>query len=252
MGAGPVRVVIAEDEPLVRRGIETVLGDGGFEVVASVGTAEDLLTAVRSITPRLVITDIRMPPDFADEGLTAAVAIRRTWPDIAVCVLSQHVLTRPARTLLDAGSAAGIGYLLKQRVTHIAEFLADLRRVVAGEVVLDPDIVGQVMDRADQAGTTVTGLTARQREVLALVAEGRSNAAIAASLFISEKTVVNHLTGIYQTLGLVLDDDSHRRVQAVLAHLSSREQDAASTTGRRRRGPASPEMGARSDAPAGG
>lgn len=222
MGTGPVRVVIAEDEPLIRRGIETVLGDGGFDVVASVGTAEDLVEAVGSLAPGLVITDIRMPPGFADEGLTAVLEIRRAWPDIAVCVLSQHVLTRPARTLVDAGSAAGVGYLLKQRVTHIAEFLADLDRVVAGEVVLDPDVIGQVIDRADQAGTPVTNLTARQRDVLALVAEGRSNAAIAASLFISEKTVVNHLTGIYQTLGLVLDDDSHRRVQAVLAHLSSR------------------------------
>lgn len=223
MGTGPVRVVIAEDEPLVRRGIETVLRDGGFEVVASVGTAEDLLAAVASLAPGLVITDIRMPPDFSDEGLTASLEIRRTWSEIAVCVLSQHVLTRPARTLLESGSRAGVGYLLKQRVTHIAEFLADLRRVVAGEVVLDPSVVEQVIDRAEQAGTPVTGLTARQRDVLALVAEGRSNAAIAASLFISEKTVVNHLTGVYQTLGLALDDDSHRRVQAVLAHLSSRE-----------------------------
>jgi DNA-binding NarL/FixJ family response regulator len=223
MGAGPVRVVIAEDEPLIRRGIETVLGDGGFDTVASVGSADDLLAAVASHAPGLVITDIRMPPEFADEGLTAALEIRRSWPEIAVCVLSQHVLIRPARTLVEAGCAAGVGYLLKQRVTHIAEFLADLRRVVAGEVVLDPSVVGRVMDRADQAGTAVTRLTSRQRDVLALVAEGRSNAAIGARLFISEKTVVNHLTGIYTTLGLLLDDDSHRRVQAVLAHLSSRE-----------------------------
>ena len=178
MGTRPVRVVIAEDEPLTRRGIETVLGDGDgdFEVAASVGTAEDLLAAVGSLAPDLVITDIRMPPEFADEGLTAALEIRRTWPDVAVCVLSQHVLTRPARTLVDAGSSAGVGYLLKQRVTHIAEFLADLHRVVAGQVVLDPDVIEQVIDRADQAGTPVTRLTARQRDVLALVAEGRSNA----------------------------------------------------------------------------
>lgn len=221
MGANTVRVVIAEDEPLIRRGLEAVLDESGFDIVRSVGTAADLIAAVRDTTPVLVITDIRMPPGFTDEGLTAALQIRRTWPAVAVCVLSQHVLARPARSLLDAGGGA-IGYLLKQRVTHIEEFVADLLRIVAGEVVLDPKVVEQALGRADRAGATTTALTSRQREVLVLVAAGRSNAAIAAQLSVSEKTVVNHLTGIYLALGLVIDGDSHRRVQAVLAHLSSR------------------------------
>lgn len=222
MGTDTVRVVVAEDEPLIRRGIEAVLDGSDFEIVRSVGTATDLLDAVRAEAPGLVVTDIRMPPDFTDEGLVAALTIRRAWPALPVCVLSQHVLTRPARNLLDAGAGGGVGYLLKQRVTHIEEFLTDLRRVVAGEVVLDPEVVEQLFHRADQAGTTAASLTRRQREVLALVAQGLSNAAIAARLVVSEKTVVNHLTGIYAGLGLILDDDSHRRVQAVLAYLSSR------------------------------
>lgn len=241
MGADSVRVVIAEDEPLIRRGIEGVLADGDFRVVGAAGAAEDLLALVAAQAPDLVVTDIRMPPGFADEGLAAALEIRRAWPAIGVCVLSQHVLAAPARTLIAGGHAGagrrgrgsgddggargrpgGVGYLLKQRITHIEEFLADLRRIVTGHVVLDPTIVEQLLGRAARAGAPVASLTARQREVLALVAEGRSNGAIAASLVVSEKTVVNHLTSIYQALGLWLDEDSHRRVQAVLAYLSSR------------------------------
>ncbi|WP_245599686.1 LuxR C-terminal-related transcriptional regulator [Nakamurella lactea] len=199
-----------------------MLQDSDFEVIRSVGTAAELLAAVRAESPELVITDIRMPPDFTDEGLVAALEIRRAWPAVAVCVLSQHVLTRPARALLEVGTGGGVGYLLKQRVTHIDEFLAGLHRVVGGEVVLDRDVIEQLFHRADRAGTPAAALTRRQREVLALVAEGRSNASIAAHFVISEKTVVNHLTGIYAGLGLALHDDSHRRVQAVLAYLSSR------------------------------
>ncbi|WP_349902035.1 response regulator transcription factor [Parafrigoribacterium humi] len=213
--------MIAEDEPLIRRGLKAVLDESGFDIVSSVGTAVDLIVAVEDDVPDLVLTDIRMPPGFTDEGLTAALQIRRSRPAVAVCVLSQHVLARPARSLLNAGGG-GIGYLLKQRVTHIEEFVADLHRIVAGDVVLDPKVVEQALDRADRALTPTAALTARQREVLALVAEGRSNAAIAARLSVSEKTVVNHLTGIYTTLGLMIDGDSHRRVQAVLAHLSGR------------------------------
>ena len=221
MGANPLRVVIAEDEALIRRGLEVVLADGDFEIVRIVGTADELIAAVRDESPALVITDIRMPPGFTNEGLAAALEIRRTWPAIPVCVLSQYVLAHSARALLDA-SGGGIGYLLKQRITHIDDFLSDLRRIIAGEIVLDPSVVEQLLARADQAGTPAAQLTPRQRAVLALVAEGRSNAAIAARLFISEKTVVNHLTSIYMTLGLEIDDDAHRRVQAVLAYLSSR------------------------------
>jgi len=221
MGANSVRVVIAEDEALIRRGLEVVLADGDFEIVRVVSDADALMTAVREESPALVITDIRMPPGFTNEGLAAALEIRRNWPTVPVCVLSQYVLAHSARALLDA-DGGGIGYLLKQRIAHIHDFLSDLRRIVAGEVVLDPTVVEQLLVRADQAGTPAAQLTPRQRAVLALVAEGRSNAAIAARLFISEKTVVNHLTSIYMTLGLELDDDSHRRVQAVLAFLSSR------------------------------
>jgi DNA-binding NarL/FixJ family response regulator len=220
-----IRVVIAEDEVLIRAGLQAVLEDGDFEIVRIVGNARDLLAAVREEQPGLVITDIRMPPNFADEGLVAALEIRGAWPAIAVCVLSQHVLAHSARTLIDVRGGAqvgGVGYLLKQRITHIDEFLLDLSRIVAGEVVLDPSVVEQLLARADRAGTPVATLTPRQRAVLALVAEGRSNAAIAAMLAITEKTVVNHLTGIYTTLGLEPGDNTHRRVQAVLAYLSSR------------------------------
>ncbi|MDR2195209.1 MAG: response regulator transcription factor [Gallionellaceae bacterium] len=221
MGADSIRVVIAEDEMLIRRGLEAVLEGSDFTIVRTVGTAADLVAAVRDDAPGLVITDIRMPPGYSNEGLAAALEIRGTWPATPLCVLSQYVLARSARALLDM-DGGGIGYLLKQRITHINEFLSDLRRIVGGEAVLDPTVVEQLLNRADQAGMPIVQLTPRQRAVLALLAEGRSNAAIAARLFISEKTVVNHITSIYTTLGLQLDDDSHRRVQAVLAYLSSR------------------------------
>jgi len=236
-----MRVIIAEDEVLLREGIARILADEGYDVVALAGSRDELIGKVAAHRPDLVVTDIRMPPGFADEGLAAALEIRRAWPAIGVCVLSQHVLAAPARTLIAGGHAGagrrgrgsgddggargrpgGVGYLLKQRITHIEEFLADLRRIVTGHVVLDPTIVEQLLGRAARAGAPAASLTARQREVLALVAEGRSNGAIAASLVVSEKTVVNHLTSIYQALGLWLDEDSHRRVQAVLAYLSSR------------------------------
>jgi DNA-binding NarL/FixJ family response regulator len=221
MGANSIRVVIAEDEALIRHGLEVVLKRGDFEIVRIVGTAGELIAAVRGESPALVITDIRMPPDFTNEGLTAALEIRRFSPAPAVCVLSQYVLAGSARALLDA-SGGGVGYLLKQRITHIEDFLGDLRRIVGGEVVIDPSVIEQLLHRADSAGKSATALSPRQRAVLALVAEGRSNSAIAERLFISEKTVVNHITSIYTTLGLKLDDDSHRRVQAVLAYLSGR------------------------------
>jgi DNA-binding NarL/FixJ family response regulator len=206
---------------LIRHGLETVLEDSGFAIVRIVGTATELIAAVREEQPGLVITDIRMPPDFTDEGLAAALEIRRLWPAIPVCVLSQHVLAHSARALIDA-EGGGIGYLLKQRITHIEAFLADLRRIVAGEVVLDPSVVAQLLDRADRAGAPAATLTPRQRDVLALVAEGRSNTAIAEHLEITEKTVIHHLGSIYATLGLEPDDNAHRRVQAVLAYLSDR------------------------------
>jgi DNA-binding NarL/FixJ family response regulator len=229
MGAHSIRVVIAEDEVLIRAGLKAVLEEGDFTIVRMVGNASQLIAAVRDDAPDLVITDIRMPPDFTDEGLAAARTIRHFAPAIPLCVLSQHVLAHSARELIEAGGGAqvggpvgGLGYLLKQRIAHIDEFLASLNRIVQGEVVLDPSVVEQLLERADRAGMPAATLTPRQRAVLALLAEGCSNVAIAARLAITEKTVINHLSSIYVTLGIALDDNVHRRVQAVLAYLSSR------------------------------
>lgn len=224
MGAAPVRVVIAEDETLIRRGLRLVLEEGDFEIVRTVGTAPELVTAVEEDAPDLVLTDIRMPPGYADEGIAAALTIRGMRPELPICVLSQHVLAGRARTLFDAGGG-GLGYLLKQRITKIDDFLADLRRIVAGEVVIDPELVEKLLGSAtgpSRAADPVAALTPRQREVLALLAEGRSNAAIAARLVITEKAVVYHISNIYAQLGLADDDDAHRRVQAVLRYLFGR------------------------------
>lgn len=232
MGATPVRVVIAEDETLIRRGLELVLAGGAFDIVRTVSTAPALVAAVEEAEPDLVLTDIRMPPGYADEGLTAALEIRRVRPGLPICVLSQHVLAGRARTLFEAGGpvgspagdpagSGGLGYLLKQRITRIDEFLADLHRIVAGEIVIDPEVVEKLLGRPRSAGRAadpIARLTGRQREVLALLAEGRSNAAIAEQLSITEKAVVYHISNIYSALGL-LDEDSHRRVQAVLRYL---------------------------------
>lgn len=214
-----MRVIIAEDETLIRRGLELVLRDGGHDVVAAVGDAERMTDAVARESPDLVVTDIRMPPTHTDEGLEAALRIRREHPGTAVVVLSQHVQRRYARDLLAEGEER-VGYLLKQRIADIGTFLEDLERVAGGGTALDPDVVAVMVGRARHSEAAVGRLTARQQEVLALVAEGRSNASIAAKLFLTEKAVVQHVSRIYDALGLPPAADAHRRVQAVIRYLN--------------------------------
>jgi len=214
-----MRVAIAEDEALIRRGIELVLREGGHDVVAAVGDADELMDAVARTAPDLVVTDIRMPPSHTVEGLEAALRIRRDHTRTAVVVLSQHVQRRYAQELL-ADGAGRVGYLLKQRIADIGTFLDDLERVARGGTALDPDVVAVMVGRARHSEAAISELTARQQEVLALVAEGRSNAAIAARLFLTEKAVVQHVSRIYDALGMPPDADSHRRVQAVVRYLN--------------------------------
>lgn len=214
-----MRIVIAEDEAILRRGLQLVLEHGGFEVAETVGDADALYDAVERVRPGLVVTDIRMPPSHSDEGLVAALRIRAEHPGTAVVVLSQHVQRRSASALL-SGDAGGVGYLLKQRIADVETFLDDLRTVAAGGTALDPDVVEVMMNRAVRTDDAVARLTPRQREVLALMAEGRSNARIAAELFLSEKAVVQHTSRIYDALGLAVDPEAHRRVLAVLHHLN--------------------------------
>lgn len=213
-----MRVVIAEDEALLRQGLTLVLADGGMDVVARVGDAEALLDAVIDQAPDLVITDIRMPPSFTDEGLKAALRIRREHPETAVVVLSQYVQRRYAIELM-SGDGAGVGYLLKQRIADIGQFLEDLTRVAEGGTVLDPEVVGLMLSRAENTGGAVRQLTRRQREVLTLMAEGRSNAGIAGALVLTEKAVVQHTSHIYDALGIPVAADDHRRVLAVIRYL---------------------------------
>lgn len=216
-----MRVVIAEDEALVRRGLELLLREGGHEVLAAVAEPRALDHSVDTLVPDLVITDIRMPPTHTEEGMLAALGIRRRHPAIAVVVLSQHVQRRYARDLIASGAGAGgVGYLLKQRIADIDTFLGDLDRVRAGGTALDPEVVAVMLGRRSPAQHAVGRLTPRQREVLALVAQGRSNAGIAASLFLSEKSVVQHISRIYDALDLPLDAEGNRRVQAVLRFLT--------------------------------
>lgn len=220
MGGAAIRIVVGEDEALIRRGLVLVLAEAGFEVVADVGDAETMLDAVDLHRPNLVITDIRMPPEHTDEGLVAAVRIRAEHPDIAVVVLSQHVQRRYAQELVGLGGGR-VGYLLKQRIADIPTFVDDLRRIADGGTVLDPEVVAVMVGRARQSDSAIAALTPRQQEVLALVAEGQSNARIATTLFITEKAVVQHVSRAYDALGLAPDADTHRRVQAVVRFLGA-------------------------------
>lgn len=215
-----MRLVICEDEALIRRGLELMLREEGHEVLAAVSDADALREAVATLRPTLVITDIRLPPSHTDEGLRAALEIRRTTPETAIVVLSQHVHRAYARDIVSSGDGR-VGYLLKQRIADVDVFLDDLRRIEAGATVLDPEVVGVMVDRAGHAERAVRDLTPRQREVLALLAEGRSNASIAGKLFLSEKAVVQHVSRIYDALGLAASTDTHRRVQAVVRFLDS-------------------------------
>ncbi|MPY93922.1 MAG: response regulator [Acidimicrobiia bacterium] len=215
-----MRVVIGEDEALLRTGLTHVLDAGGFDVVAAVGDADELVRAADDHLPDIVVTDIRMPPDHTDAGLRAALEVRRRHPAMAIVVLSHHLQRAYAIELLGDRSA-GVGYLLKQRIADIDTFTDDLRRVAAGATVLDPEVVSLMVARARGDHDALDRLTPRQQEVLALMAEGRTNASIARALSISERAVVQHTSHIYGELGLAVSDDDHRRVLAVIRYLTS-------------------------------
>ena len=215
-----MRVVIGEDETLMRHGLTLLLQRAGFEVAALAADADDLVRKASAHHPDLVVTDIRMPPGNADDGLRAALEIRERQPQIAILVLSHYLQRRYATELLDRrDGAAGVGYLLKQRITDVDAFCTDVRRVYDGASVLDPEIVTMLLKPAADDGP-VTRLTPRQVEVLELMAQGRSNAAIAERLVITEKAVVGHISRIYELLDLPPSPQDHRRVLAVLRHFS--------------------------------
>jgi len=209
--------VIADDSVLLRAGLARLLEDAGFEVVGQAGDAEDLLRKVRAHHPDLAVTDIRMPPTQTDEGLRAAQQIRGEMPEIALMVLSQYIDERYALELLQ-GSAEGVGYLLKDRVADLDAFVDALRRVSAGGSVLDPEVVAQLLGRR-RGVDPLDRLTPREREVLALMAEGRSNHAVARELVVTERAIEKHVTSIFSKLGLTAAEDGHRRVLAVLQYL---------------------------------
>ena len=215
-----MRVVLADDSVLLREGLARLLEDAGFEVAGQAGNAEDLLRKVRSHHPAVAITDIRMPPTQTDEGLRAAQQIRSEMPDIGVVVLSQHIDERYAFELLQ-GSAEGVGYLLKDRVSDIAGFTDALRRVAAGGSVLDPEVVSQLLGRR-KADDPLDRLTPREREVLALMAEGHSNSWIADELVVTGRAIEKHVTSIFVKLGLSATEEGHRRVLAVLTYLEQK------------------------------
>ena len=215
--AGAMRVVVAEDSVLLREGLVRLLADGGFEVVAAVGDGDALVAAVDALHPDLCVVDVRMPPTHTDEGLQAAIEVRRRAPGTAILVLSQYVEERYAIDLIQ-GSVQGVGYLLKERVADVGEFLAAVRRVGEGGAALDPEVVAQLLGRRRRSDP-LADLTPREREVLALMAEGRSNTAIAERLVVTEGAVEKHVSSIFAKLGLTTTASDHRRVLAVLAYL---------------------------------
>ncbi|GII81313.1 DNA-binding response regulator [Sphaerisporangium rufum] len=212
----PLRVIIAEDAVLLREGMAGLLERFGHQVVAMVGDAPGLLAAVDHHGADIVITDVRMPPGYADEGLRAAIALRRARPGLAVLVVSQYVEQTYAAELLDHGSGAKVGYLLKDRIGDVRDFASAVARVAAGGTVVDPEVVRQLIRRRRDP---LARLTPREREVLGLMAEGRSNAAIARELVVTEAAVSKHIAGIFLKLDLPPAEDDHRRVRAVLAYL---------------------------------
>jgi DNA-binding NarL/FixJ family response regulator len=211
------RVVLAEDFVLLRAGLVHVLERYGYTVVAQVGDATALVRAVAEERPDVVITDVRMPPDNTDDGLRAAIELRRRWPSLPVLVLSQYIEQTYATELFQ-GDAAGLGYLLKDRVSDVDDFAAALRQVAAGGTVIDPAVVSQLLAR-HRNRSPVAGLTPRERDVLELMAQGRTNAAIARGLYLSEQAVAKHIGSIFGKLGLAPAADDNRRVLAVLAYL---------------------------------
>ena len=214
-----MRVLIADDSVLLRQGLALILAEGGHEVVAELGDGRALEAETLRLRPELVIADIRMPPSHTDEGLRAATRIRRQWGRAPILLLSQYVVASYVPELL-ADGGGGIGYLLKDRVTDIDSFLEAVERVARGELVLDPDVVAQVMHRS-RRDDPIESLTPRERDVLALMAEGCTNAAIAARLVVTEGAVEKHTQRIFAKLGLLPDSAVHRRVKAVLTLLSA-------------------------------
>jgi DNA-binding NarL/FixJ family response regulator len=212
-----MRVAIAEDSVLLRKGLILLLEEAGHEVAAAAGDAEAFLRAVRETRPDACVVDVRMPPTFTDEGLRAALLVRDQWPDIGVLVLSQWVEERYATELI-AGRPHGVGYLLKDRVADVDEFLDALDRVATGGSALDPEGVAQLLARSRHP---LGDLTPREREVLALMAEGRSNAAIAATLVVGAGAIEKHINNIFTKLGLAPAERDHRRVLAVLRYLGT-------------------------------
>jgi DNA-binding NarL/FixJ family response regulator len=215
-----MRIVVAEDSAVLREGIIRLLGHRGHDVVAEAADAAKLLTAVAEHRPDAAVIDVRMPPDHTDEGVRAALDIRRTHPDVGILIFSQYVETRYATRLL-AASAGGIGYLLKERVSHVAEFVDALERVAVGGTVFDPDVVTQLLNASIRREALAT-LSPRERQVLRLMAEGRSNAAIAQELVVSERAVEKHISGVFTKLDIGTSTDEHRRVTAVLHYLKGR------------------------------
>jgi DNA-binding NarL/FixJ family response regulator len=214
-----MRIVIAEDAAVIRAGLVEILTDRGHEVAAAVGDAEALKAAVAEHHPDVAITDVRMPPNYTDEGLRAAIEIRRDQPGVGILVFSQYVETRYAADLLAMGSG-GVGYLLKDRVADVSEFTGAIARIAAGGTALDPEVVTGLLN-ASRHASSLAALTARERDVLGLMAEGRSNGAIADHLFVSERAVEKHISNIFSKLGLPPSDSDHRRVLAVLAYLGT-------------------------------
>ena len=214
-----MRIVIAEDAAVIRAGLTEILADRGHHVVAAVGDAEALKAAVAEHRPDVAIVDVRMPPDHTDEGLRAAIAIRREHPGTGILVFSQYVETRYAADLLSM-RAGGVGYLLKDRVADVGEFIDAITRVAGGGTALDPEVVAGMLN-ASRHANSLSALTARERDVLALMAEGRSNTAIAGHLVVSDRAVEKHISNIFSKLGLPPSDSDHRRVLAVLAYLGS-------------------------------
>jgi DNA-binding NarL/FixJ family response regulator len=212
-----VRVVIADDAVLLREGLARVLGENGYEVVAQVGDADALLRAVEAHTPDLAVVDVRMPPTFTDEGTQAAIELRAAHPELGILVLSQIVEARHALRLFRE-TPEGFGYLLKDRVVELDDFLDAVNRVGRGGTAIDPEVVAQLLGRRSD-DDPLAELTPRELEVLGLIAEGKSNKAICAKLFLSPKTIETHVNSIFLKLGLLPATDDHRRVLAVLAYL---------------------------------
>lgn len=213
-----LRAVLAEDSVILREGLAELLASRGIEVVGTAGDADGLLRLVEEHRPDVAVVDIRMPPTHTDEGLRAALELRRTHPDVGILVFSQHIETRWASELLETG-AAGVGYLLKERVAHVTEFVDALGRVARGGTALDPGVVTQFV-RSSRRRSVLDRLTPREREVLDLMAEGRSNRAIAERLVVSERAVEKHVGAIFDKLDLPPSDADNRRVRAVVTYLT--------------------------------